>query len=313
MPASRPIACSVHARSLRATSDMRCRVSAWGSDGLNRIPPMTPAGCLIHRRISAVRAGRLERNVAAWASTRRLDVRSSGRTRILEAWTAVQPRGCAISGPRRVFRSSPASIACMSGTTDFTSTTSRTPVPGWKPRTSIEPRCPRRSKVTSATASQRLASRIAIARSTRSACRASVNRSSPSPCHRSRTSTRASSAPATRISVRTVTRSARPRSIREMTLGETPTADASRCCVHRRRRRSARTPSPNRTTSMVQGWAGPLTRWSSPAGPRVRGSPRCAPSRVFRSSSLRVLGIAPPRFHGSRTLGISASFASGGS
>ena len=182
-----------------------------------------------------------------------------------------QPRIRAISDARRVFRSRADSMACMSGTTDFTSITSSAAVPGWKARTSIEPRCPLISKVTSAMATQPSAISIAIVRSTRSACRASVSRSSASPCQKSRTSIRASSAAATRISVRTVTRSARPRSMREITLAEIPALDASRCWVHLRLRRRARIPSPNRTTSTVQGCRAPLAWRSSPAHPRISG------------------------------------------
>ena len=63
---------------------------------------------------------------------------------------------------------------------------------------------------------------------------------------------RAPSAPATSARVWTATRSALPRSIRQMTTREQPARIATSRWVMLRRRRSARTPRPDRTTSIVE-------------------------------------------------------------
>jgi len=169
------------------------------------IPCLVPTGRLSHCRTSTVRAGSAAASVVASTSTRRRAVRSSGRTSSLVTELADQPRPRAISRPSRPFRSSATSIACMSGTTDLTSTTSNDELGGWMARTSTEPRSPRMANDTSAAVSHCAAPRIASVRSTSTACRLSRSRSSPSPCQRSRSSSRAPSAAATRWSVWTAT------------------------------------------------------------------------------------------------------------
>jgi hypothetical protein len=96
---------------------------------------LVPTGRLSHRRTSTVRAGSAAAKVVASASTRRRAVRSSGRTSSLVTELADHPRPWAISRPSRPFRSSATSIACMSGTTDLTSTTSNDALGGgWRGR-----------------------------------------------------------------------------------------------------------------------------------------------------------------------------------
>ncbi len=217
---------------------------------------MVPTGDLNHLRIATLRPGRAARRVAAWESTRRRAVRSFGRTSSRVTETARHPRSRATSRPSRPFRSRETSIAWRSGTTDLTSTTRSEPVAGWNPRTSIDPRSPRMLNEASGSASQPFALRRATAYSTRLACLASRRRSRPSPCHRSRSSTLAPRAVTTLSRVCTATRSAPPRSMRPTTGRDKPALTARSSCDHRRRRRSARTPSPKRTTSTERSIAG---------------------------------------------------------
>lgn len=167
---------------------------------------------------------------------------------------------------------------------DFTSIIKTAPVERWNARTSIEPRSPRMSKVTSAATSQASASSSAMVTSTRPAWRASSNRSRPSPRHRSRTSMRASSLAATRASVWTGTRSARPRSIRPMTDGETPARSPSWTCVQPLRIRKARIPSPNLMTSTGAASVAGL-RWGLSRGRRAPAVALAPPNRGLMHAS----------------------------
>ena len=251
---------------------------------MNRIPWHVPVGPASHRRTSIVRAGSADRNVVARAATRRRAVRSSGSTRRRVTDVGSHPRSRAISGPSRPFRSSATSMACKSGTTDFTSITSRDAVARWKARMSMDPRSPRMLNVTSAAHVQpNLPTRSRVC-STSAAWRPSRRRSSPSACQRRRTSTRAASAAAMRRSVCTVSRSASPRSTRLMADRDDRVRAASSSWLQRRRRRRARIPSPNRTGSIRRASAGPLRCDLSKPGPAYP-RPRSPASQPRTSSS----------------------------
>jgi hypothetical protein len=97
------------------------------------MPAIGPPGWPSHRLTSQPRCGRALRSVLSSVRIRRRDVEESPTTRSRATTAAVQPRLLAISGASRAFRSRATSIACASGITDLTSTTSRVPLPRWKP------------------------------------------------------------------------------------------------------------------------------------------------------------------------------------
>ena len=124
-----------------------------------------------------------------------------GRTISRDTERTRHPRAAARSGAIRHFRSTPASSACMSGTTDFTSTMSRAPWPSCHARMSIEPRSPYRLNVASGMTVHPLATSSRTTSSTSPACAASSSRSSASPCHKTRGRYRAPRASAMLASV----------------------------------------------------------------------------------------------------------------
>jgi hypothetical protein len=166
--------------------------------------------------------------------------------------------------------------------TDFTSTTSSVAVAGWNARRSIEPRSPRIENETSVATSQPRDVSHRTTVSTSAACDSSNSRSSASPFQSSRQSSRAPSASASVRSIRMVSRSALPRSTREMAVRETPACHARSTCRHPRRRRSARTESPNRTVSIAaKDGPTPFTRTHRAhhgAAPAAAGTSRGAPA-----------------------------------
>ncbi len=91
---------------------------------------MAEAGLASQRRTAVVRSGKSSWIVALCSATRRRVVVSSRSTSRRDTLRTAHPRSAARRGAGRVFRSWAESIACMSGTADFTSTTSRAPVPG---------------------------------------------------------------------------------------------------------------------------------------------------------------------------------------
>lgn len=270
-----------------------CQKQHTGQDAHRRLDPPADA---------AVRAGRAVSNMARCRSTRRRAVRSSGKTSSRETERTRHPRSCAIADARRTFRSRVPSVAWRSGTTDFTSTTTRDPVSRWNARMSIVPRSPRMLNETSVATSQPASRKSVSTASVRSAWAASRSRSSASPCQRMRTLTDAPRAAATRTSVRTVAASARPRSIRAIVERETPTSAASPSWVSRRRRRRARSESQTRTASIAPrlpaaAYPGLIALGSGSAcagfTPGTDPPPGRAPSRRSRSRRRRAAARRP--------------------
>jgi hypothetical protein len=199
-------------------------------------------------------------NVAAWAATRRRAVRLSPMTSSVATASGDQPRSPAISSANLPFRLMDASMACMSGTTDFTSTIRTTRAPGCHARMSTEPRSPRIQNVASRTTSQPARRSRPATASTSRACTSSRSRSSASPFQLSRRSVRAPRAPATASSFFGGTDQPSPRSMRATIVGLTLAPAARSRWRHLRRRRSARMPRPKRTMSIGRAWQRPLIR-----------------------------------------------------
>ena len=130
-----------------------------------------------------MRAGNARWNVTWKSASRRRAVRSWGRTRSRDTDRGVHPRSRPITGPSRALRSTPASVAWMSGTTDLTSTDQQV-ASGRVPGKDVDraPLAPTWN-VTSGSASHPASRNRASMTSTRRAWSRSSSRSSSSPCH----------------------------------------------------------------------------------------------------------------------------------
>ncbi len=220
------------------------------ANGRNSNPDIARAGSRSQRRTSHPESGKATRYVAPSAATRRREVEDSPTTSRRATRRHSHPRSLAIPGASRVFRSSACMVACESGITDLTSTTSTVAVSTCRANTSMDPRSPHFEKETSTAASQPSACRHRTVSSTRPACARSSSRSMASPRHRSRTSRSASSATAMRDRLPTETSPTRPRSTRETSSRDTPAAAARSSWRQLRRIRRARTDEPTRTASI---------------------------------------------------------------
>jgi hypothetical protein len=165
--------------------------------GTKSSPEKRPAGSRNQAATPRPRTGNDVRYVAESSSTRRRAVEDAPTTSSRPTARHGHPRPTATSRARRVFRSMAWIIACESGTTDFTSTTSTVAEGRHRPRTSIDPRSPRIEYDASTIVSQPARARRSTTASTRRACAASSSRSRPSPCHRRAISTDAPRLPAT--------------------------------------------------------------------------------------------------------------------
>ena len=219
----------------------------WRESERNQIAASAPTGSRSHLRAACDRAGSAASRTAAWRSTCRRFVISSGNTTSRATRTGCQPnRSLAMSDANRTFTSNGRSNPSTEPSSVLISTTSSVRLGSCHARMSMEPRSPKCAKLTSTSTSQAHRRSCSMTAALRRACPSSSMRSSAVPCHVPRISIRASSASKIASRTPTVTPAKSPRSTRETVDRETPASSPSSAWVMPLRRRTARIAAPSR-------------------------------------------------------------------